>query len=149
MRIPLLDFVRVAWCLCAVVAGCDNCPDAPDDCVEDRVTLTHGIYGQLFQGDDVIRDDDCEEYPRPVSYPIWLETADGMRVAEDIADDRGAFELVAPAGEYKPCVLKRNTAWCGGTVTVPAIGRTRYDVVTGVFSTFARKRGPALCGKEP
>jgi hypothetical protein len=94
------------------------------------VTLTQGIYGQVLEGDDVTRDEHCTAYAQPRSYPVWLETTEGVRVAEDVADVRGAFELVAAGGEYT------------------ASGRTRYDIVTGVLSTFVRVRAPSLCASS-
>src|SRR5205823_2862748 len=138
------SIVNVAWTLCVVVAACDNCPDKPDDCIENDVTLTQGIYGQLLEGDDVIHDENCKQYPQPISYPVWLETVDGTHIADDVADDRGAFELVADGGQYTACVGTTNSARCGGMVTVPMSGRLRYDITTGVFSTFVGVRGPSL-----
>lgn len=139
--------------LSALVAGCQDCPDKPDDCVENDVTLTQGIYGQVLEGDDVHHDESCKQYAHPVSYPVWLETADGARVAEDVADDRGAFELAVTTGEYKVCVRDYNSnIRCGSimTVTVPTGGRARYDIFTGVIGlTRASARGPSLCGREP
>jgi len=142
--------VSLAWSLVVLVAGCHDCPDEPDDCVENDVTLTEGVYGQLLEGEDVIKDESCKQYAHPVSYPVWLETADGVRVAEDVADDRGAFELVAAGGEYKACVRdNNNNVRCGGMVTVPASGRMRYDIWTSVLGTFVNVRGPSLCGRKP
>jgi hypothetical protein len=134
-----------------LVAACYDCPEKPDDCVENEVTLTQGIYGQVLEGDDVVHEQDCREYAQPASYPIWLETADGTHVAEDVSDDRGAFELVAAGGEYMACIRdNNNNDRCGGMVTVPASGRMRYDVLTGVLSsTSVGVRGPSLCGREP
>lgn len=138
---------RLTWSLLALVTGCHDCPDKPDDCVENNVTLTQGIYGQVLEGDDVIHDENCKQYAQPVSYPVWLETASGVRVADDVADDRGAFELVAAGGEYKACVRDtNNNVRCGGMVTVPASERMRYDITTSVLSTFVRARPPSLCG---
>jgi len=137
------------WLL-ASLAACDDCPDKPDDCVEKSVTLTQGIYGQLLQGDDVIHDENCRQYAQPVSYPVWLETADGVHAADDVSDEHGAFELVAAGGQYKACVRDSNdNVRCGGMVTVPTSGRTRYDITTSVLSTFVGVRGPSLCGREP
>jgi hypothetical protein len=139
--------VSLAWSLCLLVAACHDCPDKPDDCIENDVTLTQGIYGQVLEGDDVIHDETCKQYAQPVSYPVWLEMQDGVHVADDVADDRGAFELVAAGGQYKACVRdNNNNVRCGGMVTVPSSGRMRYDVLTSVLSTFVSMRGPSLCG---
>jgi hypothetical protein len=140
--------IGFAWSLCVLVAACHDCPDKPDDCIENDVTLTQGIYGQVLEGDDVIHDENCKQYAQPVSYPVWLENTDGAHVADDVADDRGAFELVAPSGEYKACLRdNNNNVRCGGMVTVPTSGRMRYDILKGVFSTFVRSRGPSLCAQ--
>jgi hypothetical protein len=100
--------------LCALLAAC--CPDKPDDCVENDVTLTQGIYGQVLEHDDVVHDEDCKQYAQPRSYSVWLETADGTRVAEH-----------------------------AGMVTMPASGRTRYDLRTGVIGTYVESREPSRC----
>lgn len=142
--------ISLAWSLCVLVAACQDCPDKPDDCIEHDLTSTQGIYGQVLEGDDVIHDTNCKQYAQPVSYPVWLETADGVHVADDVADDRGAFELVAASGQYNACVRdNNNTLRCGGMVTVPTSGRMRYDILTSVISTFVSVRGPSLCGREP
>jgi hypothetical protein len=139
--------VSLAWSLFVLIAGCHDCPDKPDDCVENDVKLTHGIYGQVLEGDDVIHDENCKPYAQPVSYPVWLETADGVRVAEDVADDRGAFELMAAAGQYKACVRdNNNNVRCSGIVTIPTSGRMRFDIWTSVLATFVSAREPSLCG---
>lgn len=141
--------VSLAWSLCVLAAACHDCPDKPDDCVENDVTLTQGIYGQVLEGDDVVDDESCKQYAQPVEYPVWLETLDGASVAEDVADDRGAYELVATGGQYRACLRdNNNNVRCGGMVTVPASGRTRYDIWTSVLSTFVSVRGPSLCGRE-
>jgi hypothetical protein len=140
--------IIAAWSVWGLVAACHECPDKPDECIETDLTLTQGVYGQLLQGTDVIHDESCEQYAQPVSYPVWLQTADGARVTEDVADARGAFELVAPAGEYFACIRDTNANdRCGGMVTVPATGRMRYDISTSVLSTFVIKRGPARCAQ--
>ena len=142
----MLALVRLPCLPILLVCACHDCPDKPDDCIENDVTLTDGIYGQVLQGDDVIHDENCKQYAQPVSYPVWLETAAGVHVADDVADDRGAFELAAASGEYKACVRdNNNNVRCGGMVTVPTSGRTRYDILTNVLSTFVRMRGSSLC----
>jgi hypothetical protein len=142
--------VTLARSLCVLVAACHDCPEKPDDCIENDVTLTQGIYGQVLEGDDVIHDENCKQYSQPVSYLVWLETAEGAHVQDDVADDRGAFELVAASGEYRACVRdNNNNARCGGMVTVPTSGRMRYDILTSVLLTFVSARGPSLCGQEP
>lgn len=141
--------ILLAWSLCVFVAACHDCPDEPDDCIENDVTLTQGIYGQVLESDDVVDDDTCKQYAQPVSYPVWLETADGLHVADDVADDRGAFELVAASGQYNACVRdNNNNVRCASMVTVPATGRTRYVIWTSVLSTYAGVREPSLCGQE-
>lgn len=137
--------------LVASLAACHDCPEKPDDCVEPTVTLTQGIYGQVLEGDDVVHDESCTQYAQPVNYPVWLEAADGTRAAEDVADDRGAYELAAAGGQYKVCVRdNNNNVRCGGMVTVPPSGRMRYDIFTSVIGpTGAGPRGPSLCGREP
>lgn len=140
----------LVWSLCVLVAACEDCPDEPDDCIESDVTLTQGIYGQVLEGQDVTNDESCKQYARPVNYPVWLETSDGVHVAEDVADERGAFELEAAAGQYTACVRdNNNVVRCGGIVTVPASGRMRYDISTNIFSTSVAMRGPSRCGHEP
>ncbi|HUS31948.1 MAG TPA: hypothetical protein VMZ53_25780 [Kofleriaceae bacterium] len=135
------------------IAACHDCPEKPDDCVENDVTLTQGVYGQVVEGDDVVHDGSCREYAQPVSYPVWFETTDGVRVAEDVADEHGAYELAMTSGEYRACVQdNNNNRRCGAlrTVTVPTTGRVRYDIWTGVIGlTTAAVRGPSLCGREP
>jgi hypothetical protein len=133
-----------------LLAACHDCPDKPDDCVEDSVSITQGIYGQVREADDVIHDNSCPQYAQPVSgYPVWIQDVDGVHVAEDVTDELGAYELVAAAGEYRACVRDYNSNMrCGGMVTMPANGRMRWDILTGVLSTYAGTRAASDCGRE-
>lgn len=131
-----------------------------DYCIEDRVTIEGGVYGQLLHGCDT---DDCElryaageevrvydEDPTPVgSWPdeILYDTGtEAVPVQRVISDDVGFFEVSLAPGLYYLCSF---TNGCGQVGVESGRSRVRSDFVsdpTGVNWWKGRCDGPISPG---
>lgn len=118
----------------------DPAEDPLDPCVADRVTVEHGVYGQLLNGCDT---EDCT-----ASYAVGLEVriydgdptpADGPQdqgsydggtdlvpIARTTSSDRGFYEVALEPGSYFLC-----TNSCTELTVPEAPGVTRIDWASG------------------
>ena len=106
-------------------AACDDdCPGPPPDyCAKDHVTIQQGVYGRLIAVEDAVMD--CPSYPDGWSgmHASLQVSGQDAFIAEDVTDERGFYELAAPAaGDYQVCVGGRCSQ-----VTVPDGVVVRFD----------------------
>ncbi len=94
-----------------------------DDCIETSVSLQQGVYGRVVDQNDV-RVGDCPAGigPWPGNPLSLYVVGSDVRVAEDISDQDGIYELPAAPGDYMVC-----RSGCV-PVTVPMNGRVRVDL---------------------
>jgi hypothetical protein len=117
--------------LSLVALGCGSSA-VPD--IEDRVTITQGIYGQLIGGCDTTG---CVE--RPLDYgdvaafaePVPSGPVTLTAVAQTTVDDAGFFELTLPPGTHYLAWITDGAVHTSTTRIVVPTGRARWDFTSG------------------
>jgi hypothetical protein len=135
--------------LCVVSLAAIGCGNGLSRCIDDRVTIEQGIYGQLVSGCDT---PDCspsyavglslrvyDSDPTPATGPpgnavIYDEGTTLTPIARVASGGEGFYEIALPAGTYYFCANS-----CARINLSASPPRVRYDWTSGPGGGFWRR----------